>query len=61
MNNWPTGWRFWLLVVLLFAFPVLLHPWWLFIISATVYALLVWTAVGTDRKVKRPYPNGSRR
>ena len=52
MNSWPTGWRFWLLVVLLFAFPVALHPWWLFIISAAVYALLVRTAVGTNQKPK---------
>ncbi len=52
MNSWPTGWRFWLLVVLLFAFPVVLHPWWLLIISAAVYALLVWAAFGTNQKSK---------
>jgi hypothetical protein len=50
MDNWPKGWRFWLLLVLLFAFPLVLHPWWLFIISAAVYALLVWVAVGTRRE-----------
>jgi hypothetical protein len=52
MNSWPTGWRFWLLVVLLLAFPVVLHPWWLLCISAAVYALLVWAAVGTNQKSK---------
>ena len=52
MDDWPAGWRFWLLVVLLFAFPVVLHPWWLFTISADSYVLLVWATVGTTKKQK---------
>ena len=52
MDDWPAGWRFWLLVVLLFAFPVVLHPWWLFTISAGSYVLLVWATVGTTKKQK---------
>jgi len=52
MDSWPTGWRFWLLVALLFLFPVVLHPWWLFIISATAYALLVWVAIGKRKESK---------
>jgi hypothetical protein len=55
MDNWPTGWRFWLLIALLFVFPVVLHPWWLFLLSTVIYALLVWVAVGT-RKASRPLP-----
>ena len=50
MDSWPTGWRFWLLVALLFLFPLVLHPWWLFIISATAYALLVWVAIGKRKE-----------
>lgn len=62
MDRWPTGWRFWLLIVLLFAFPLVLHPWWLFIISAAVYALLVWV-VGRQKRQDSPLPrryDGSR-
>ncbi len=54
MDGWPTGWRFWLLVALLFLFPLVLHPWWLFIISATAYALLIWVAIGTRKDPKLP-------
>lgn len=57
MNNWPTGWRFWVLVVVLFAFPVVLHPWWLFIISSAAYVLLVWAVVGTNRNPKQSGPH----
>jgi hypothetical protein len=55
MDNWPTGWRFWLLIALLFVFPVVLHPWWLFLLSAAIYVLLIRVAVGT-RKTSRPLP-----
>lgn len=57
MDSWPKGWRFWLLVILPFAFPVVLHPWWLFIVSTAVYALLVWVAVATSRRPKQPNSN----
>ena len=52
MDNWPTGRRFWLLVALLFLFPVVLHPWWLFIISAAVFALLIRVAIGKQKELK---------
>jgi energy-coupling factor transporter transmembrane protein EcfT len=52
MNDWPKGWRFWLLVVLLFIFPVVFHPWWLFALSAAAYALLVFITVGTRKESK---------
>ncbi len=52
MESWPTGWRFWVLVALLFLFPVVLHPWWLFVISTAAYALLVWVVIGTRKESK---------
>ena len=52
MDSWPTGWRFWLLVALLFLFPLVLHPWWLFVISATAYALVIRVAIGTRKESK---------
>jgi hypothetical protein len=58
MDSWPTGWRFWLLAVLLFLFLLVLHPWWLFVLSAVVYALLVWVAVG-NRKQSTPLQKGA--
>ncbi|HEY1804908.1 MAG TPA: hypothetical protein VGG45_10535 [Terracidiphilus sp.] len=52
MDNWPQGWRFWLLIALLFLFPLALHPWWLFVLSTAVYGLLVWIAVATEKTSK---------
>jgi hypothetical protein len=43
MNEFtPKGWRFWLLIALLFLFPIVFHPWWLFVFSLAAYAFLVW-------------------
>jgi uncharacterized membrane protein len=50
MDSWPTGWRFWLLVALLFLFPLALHPWWLFIVSAAAFVLLIWIVIGKRKK-----------
>ena len=36
------GWRFWVLIALLVLFPIVVRPWWLLILSATAYALLIW-------------------
>jgi hypothetical protein len=52
MDTWPTGWRFWLLVALVFLFPLVIHPWWLFIISTAAYAVLVWVVIGKRNESK---------
>jgi hypothetical protein len=42
MDGRPTEWwRLGLLIALLLLSPIVFHPWWLFIISALVYCLLV--------------------
>jgi hypothetical protein len=52
MNGMPTGWRLWLLVALLIFFPILFHPWWLLILSATAFALLVWLLMPSRKDSK---------
>lgn len=37
MDSWPKGWRFRLLLALLFEVPILLHPWWLFVKRRSKY------------------------
>jgi hypothetical protein len=38
----PKGWRLVVLVLLLFCFPILFHPWWLFAVSVAAYGFLLW-------------------
>lgn len=44
------GKREWTLLALWVFFPVLLHPWWLLLISTAVYALLVWLVLRNREK-----------
>jgi hypothetical protein len=52
--GWPQGWRFWVLIALIFFFPVVLRPWWLFMASAALYALLVLLLIRGQHNSDQP-------
>jgi hypothetical protein len=37
----PSGWRLWWLIVLVVLFPIPFTPWWIGIIFAAIFCLLV--------------------
>lgn len=44
-------WRPWLPIIALFVlFPILFHPWWLFVLSAAVFSFLAWLLLPKNPK-----------
>jgi hypothetical protein len=44
----PQKWRIGVFIALFVLFPVVLHPWWLFLLSLVAYGVLVWLVRGWE-------------